>query len=78
MTLTIKMVDISKKPVIYREATASGLINLKRETIRRIKNKQVEKGDPIQIATVAGINASKIAPQLMPLCHPLKIESIDV
>lgn len=74
----MKMVDISKKPEQYREAVASGEIKLKPETIKLIKEGRIEKGDPIQISTLAGIQGAKLTPIIMPLCHPIPIESVDV
>ena len=74
----IKMVDISKKPEQYREAVASGEIKLKPNTIRLIREGRIEKGDPIQIATLTGIQGAKFTPSIMPLCHPIPIESTDV
>ena len=76
--MKIKMVDISKKPDQYREATASGEIKLRPETIKLIREKKVEKGDPLQIATLAGINGSKFTPWAIPLCHPISIENTKV
>jgi len=76
--MTIKMVDISKKPVQHREATASGEIRLKPETIKLIREGNVEKGDPFQIATLAGIYGTKLTPWVIPLCHPISIESTEV
>lgn len=74
----VKMVDISAKEEVYREATASGEIYLKRETVELIRKSLVKKGDPIQIASLAAIQGSKLTPLLLPLCHPLKIENTDV
>lgn len=62
----------------YREATATGEIRLKPETLRRIKDGKVEKGDPVQIATLAGIQGAKLTPTVIPLCHPIPIESTDI
>jgi cyclic pyranopterin phosphate synthase len=76
--LAVKMVDIHAKEVVYREAVAEGKIVLRPETVALIRAGKVEKGDPVQIATLAGIQASKLTPLLMPLCHPLKIENTDV
>ena len=73
-----KMIDISRKPEQYREAIASGEIKLKPETIKLIKEQKIEKGDPTQIATLAGIQGAKFTPTIMPLCHPIPIESTDV
>ncbi|MEM3538687.1 MAG: cyclic pyranopterin monophosphate synthase MoaC [Nitrososphaerales archaeon] len=74
----MKMVDISKKPEQYREAIACGEIKLKPETIMLIKEGKVEKGDPIQIAKLTGIQGAKFTPNIIPLCHPIPIENIDV
>ncbi|MEM3387552.1 MAG: cyclic pyranopterin monophosphate synthase MoaC [Nitrososphaerales archaeon] len=76
--MAVKMVDIHAKDVVYREAVAEGKIILRPETVALIRAGKVEKGDPVQIATLAGIQASKFTSLLMPLCHPLKIESTDV
>ena len=51
------MVDITQKPEVYREATARGIIKLRPETIRRIREGKIEKGDPFEIARIAGILA---------------------
>jgi cyclic pyranopterin phosphate synthase len=70
------MVDISRKETIARSATASGKIFLKKETIEKIKNKEIKKGDPLQIAEIAGINGVKKTPELIAHCHPIPIERI--
>jgi len=72
------MIDISEKDSIIRIATASGKINLKKETIERIKNKNVKKGDVFTIAKIAAINAVKKVPDLIPLCHPIPISNVNV
>ncbi|MFX1600874.1 MAG: cyclic pyranopterin monophosphate synthase MoaC [Promethearchaeota archaeon] len=72
------MIDISEKDTITRIATASGKIKLKRETIDRIKNKQVEKGDVLTIANVSAINAVKKVPDLIPFCHPISITNVKI
>ncbi len=74
----VKMIDVSKKPEQYREAMAYGEIKLKPETIKLIKEGKIEKGDPIQIAKLAGIQGAKFTPSIMPLCHPIPIENVDV
>lgn len=73
-----KVVDISSKDVVLREAVAEGFIRLKKETIEKIKNKEVEKGDVITVAKTAGILAAKKTPELIPMCHPIPLEYIDV
>ncbi len=73
-----RMIDIHKKKVQYREATATGKIRLTTKTMERIKAGKVEKGDPIQIAILAGIQGAKLTPTVIPLCHPLPLERTDV
>ncbi|MGQ4875015.1 MAG: cyclic pyranopterin monophosphate synthase MoaC [Promethearchaeia archaeon] len=72
------MIDITKKPEIVRIARASGIITLKKETISRIKNNDIEKGDVFTIARIAAINAVKKVPELIPMCHPIPITKISV
>jgi cyclic pyranopterin phosphate synthase len=72
------MVDVSKKPVIRREASAEGVIFLKKSTMKLIEQDGIEKGDPIQIATVGAIQAVKSTSQSMMMCHPIPIESTNV
>jgi len=76
--LSIRQVDVSGKPIVRREAVARGFIKLREETIRRIKAGAVEKGDPLQVARLAGINAAKLTSFLLPLCHPLKLDHVDI
>ena len=73
--MAFKQVDVSNKPVVYREATATGRISLKPTTIERIRKGKVEKGDPISMAAVAAILAVKQTSSVVALSHPLKIES---
>jgi len=72
------MIDISEKDSILRIATASGNICLKSETIERIKNKNLKKGDVFTIAKIAAINAVKKVPDLIPLCHPIPISNVEI
>lgn len=74
----MSMVDVSAKPEVYREAKAKGTIKLKYETIRRIRDGKVEKGNPFELAKVAGILAAKNTSSLIPLCHPLPLTGVDV
>ncbi|MDG6947943.1 MAG: cyclic pyranopterin monophosphate synthase MoaC, partial [Nitrososphaerota archaeon] len=69
-------VDISEKPVVYREAVAKGRIKLKRSTLELIRQRKLEKGDAVSLAEVAAISGSKRTPELVALCHPLKIEEV--
>lgn len=74
----VKMVDITIKNVVFREAEAVGSIRLRRETIERILKGQIEKGDPVTIAKITAIQAVKKTSELLPLCHPIKITNVDV
>lgn len=72
------MVDISDKPRVFREATATGTIKLKPETIRLINKEKIAKGDPLYTAKIAGILAAKKTSTLIPLCHPLPLTNVEV
>lgn len=74
----MKMVDISAKEVTEREAIVEGFVYLESRVIRLIKNKQMEKGDVLEAARLAGILAAKKTPYLIPLCHPIPIESANI
>ena len=73
-----RMVDVSGKPNTVREATATGEIRMSAAAVRAIRDKAVKKGDPLQTARLAGIMAAKRTPELIPLCHPLAVTSVDV
>jgi cyclic pyranopterin phosphate synthase len=74
----MSMVDVSAKPEVYREAKAKGTIKLKSETLRLIREGKVAKGDPFEVAKVAGILAAKNTSTLIPLCHPLPLTSVEI
>jgi cyclic pyranopterin phosphate synthase len=74
----LKMVDIAEKPVVKRIAEAEGKIWLQPQTIKKIREGMVEKGDVFSAATVAGILAAKKTPELIPLCHPIPISQVEV
>ncbi len=74
----LKMVDVSNKPVVERQATAKGEIVLKSSTIKAIKDKKIPKGDVLAVAKIAGISAAKKTAELIPLCHPLSISNIEI
>lgn len=73
-----KMVDVSDKPNQFRIAKAEGFIYLQNETIKLIKDNKIKKGDVLTIAEIAGIQAAKRTYDLIPLCHPLLLNKIDV
>jgi cyclic pyranopterin phosphate synthase len=72
------MVDISDKPEVFREATATGTIKLKPETVLLINKGKIVKGDPLYTAKIAGILAAKKTSTLIPLCHPLPLTNVKV
>ena len=72
------MVDVSAKPVSVREAVAEGFISLAPETLRAIAEGKLPKGEVLAVARVAGIMAAKKCGELIPLCHPLAVESVSV
>ncbi len=73
-----KMIDISGKQTVRREAVAEGTIILKRTTIELIQKGKIEKGDPLQIASMAAIQAAKSTPSSLMLCHQLPIQAVNV
>ena len=72
--VSFKQVDVSAKPVSFREATAVGFIKLKPSTIDLIKKGAIEKGDPLSLARVTGVLAAKQTPNMVVLCHPLRLD----
>lgn len=72
------MVDVSAKPVQFREAVAQGSIALQPETIALIESDQIAKGNVFAVARLAGIMAAKKTGELIPLCHPLPITHCEV
>jgi cyclic pyranopterin phosphate synthase len=73
-----KMVDVSDKKETLREAVASGNVYMKRETLQRIKEGAIKKGDVLSVAQVAGIMASKETSDIIPMCHPIMISGCDI
>jgi len=72
------MVDVGEKPQTRRIAVARGEICMRSETLQRILNRQVEKGDVFAVARLAGIMGAKQTSSLIPLCHPLSLSSVEV
>ena len=72
------MVDVSGKAEILREATATGTIKLKGETVSLITTGKIAKGDPLYTAKIAGVLAAKRTSDLIPLCHPLPLTNVEV
>jgi len=74
----IKMVDVSKKDVTSRVAVASAKVLLNSQTIEAIKTQTNPKGDPLEIARIAGIMGGKKTSELIPLCHQLNLSKLNV
>jgi cyclic pyranopterin monophosphate synthase len=71
-------VDVSGKAETVREAVASATLKMKGATLAAIRAGQLAKGDVLGVARTAGIMAAKRTPDLIPLCHPLRITGVDV
>jgi len=72
----IRMVDVSAKSATLRRASASALVKMSARALRAAKRNP--KGNPLEIARIAGISAAKRASELIPLCHPLLLSHVDV
>ncbi|HEY7559197.1 MAG TPA: cyclic pyranopterin monophosphate synthase MoaC [Candidatus Binatia bacterium] len=73
-----RMVDVSEKEITSRIAVARGTIHMRPETLELIRQGKVEKGDVFSVARVAGIMAAKKTWELIPMCHPLNITSVQI
>lgn len=73
-----RMVDVGDKPVTRRVARAAADVCMQPETLAHIQNKAIAKGDVFEVARLAGIMASKRTAELIPLCHPLGLDSVDL
>ncbi len=74
----VRMVDVSGKPVSKRRAAASGAVRMSASTVEKLREGSLRKGDALGSARIAGIMAAKRTSELIPLCHPLPIDDIDV
>jgi len=73
-----RMVDVGDKPVTRRIARARGVVRMAAETLAMIRDKKAAKGDVLEVARLAGIMAAKRTAELIPLCHPLSLESVAI
>jgi cyclic pyranopterin monophosphate synthase len=73
-----RMVDVTAKPDTDREAIAKGEVVMRPETLALIKENRIAKGDVLAVAQVAGIMAAKRTADLIPMCHPLGLTSVDL
>ncbi|HET9400450.1 MAG TPA: cyclic pyranopterin monophosphate synthase MoaC [Candidatus Acidoferrales bacterium] len=74
----IAMVDVTPKAVTSRTAVAHGFIRISAEALRAIRRQETPKGNPLEIARIAGIAAAKRTSEWIPLCHPIALSHIDV
>lgn len=72
------MVDVSAKADTAREATASGAVRMRSETLAHIRQGSIAKGDVLAVAQVAGVMAAKQTPQMIPMCHTLLLTGVDL
>ena len=75
--MAFKQADISQKPVVFRSATAVGKIKLGPETMARVREGRIEKGDPVSLARITSVIGAKQTSNLLALCHPLGIENTE-
>ncbi|MFO7980683.1 MAG: cyclic pyranopterin monophosphate synthase MoaC [Candidatus Aminicenantes bacterium] len=73
-----EMVDIGSKKMTHREAAAQGRIYLRPETVQLIKEQNIKKGEVLAVARIAGISAAKKTSELIPLCHNIPFNKIDI
>lgn len=73
-----KMVDVTAKEITKREAVAKGSVFMQPGTLKAISANEIKKGDVLAVAKIAGIMAAKKAGEIIPLCHPLNITSVDI
>ncbi len=73
-----KMVDVGEKPVTARTATAAARVLVNRQTFDLIRSGGMKKGDVLTVAQVAGVMGAKRTPDLIPMCHPILIDGIDL
>jgi cyclic pyranopterin monophosphate synthase len=74
----INMIDVTRKPVSDKEAQATGFIHLKAETVKLIKENELQKGEVLTVAEIAGVQAAKATWQLIPLVHDVSLTRVDV
>ena len=72
------MVDVGAKEATARAARASGRVRMQPETVRLIRDRKLAKGDVLEVARLAGIMAAKRTAELIPLCHPLPLDAVEL
>ena len=74
----VRMVDVGAKPLQQRRAVAEGWLRCAPETIEKLRARALPKGDVLAVAQIAGIQAAKRTSELIPLCHPLALDVVEV
>ncbi len=78
MSQRFSMADVSAKPPTRRRALAHGRLRLGTDAFKALVEGRVPKGDPLAMAEIAGIQAAKLTPQLLPLCHPISLNRVSI
>jgi cyclic pyranopterin phosphate synthase len=73
-----RMVDVTEKSETVRVARAEAFVEMSADTVRLLRERQMPKGDPLEVARIAGIQGGKKTSELIPLCHPLSLTHLDV
>lgn len=73
-----RMVDVTQKEIMFRQAEAEGRVRMNPETVELIRTGGAPKGDVLAVAQVAGIMAAKRTHELIPMCHPLRLTAVDI
>jgi len=74
----VRMVDVSEKAVTTRTAVAQGFVKMKPAVVRAVRRLRNPKGNPLEVARIAGIQAAKRTSELIPLCHPLLVGAVNL
>jgi cyclic pyranopterin monophosphate synthase len=74
----VKMVDVTEKPSTSRKAIAHAFVRMQRATVESVRRLKSPKGNPLEVARIAGITAAKRTSELIPLCHPIALTHVDV
>lgn len=74
----VRMVDVGRKPVSRRRAVAEGVLRMRAETLEALVAGEIEKGDALAVARIAAIAGAKRTAEVVPLCHPLPLDAIEV
>ncbi|MDD5467110.1 MAG: cyclic pyranopterin monophosphate synthase MoaC [Anaerolineales bacterium] len=73
-----RMVDVGHKPETQRVAVARGEVHMRRETMELIRDGAIKKGDVLTVAQIAGVMAAKRTAEIIPLCHPIMLDNVQV